>query len=285
MKYHHYYLFHKEFPFRNDVSEITLLGDLVCAPDYYKEPHHHNDNIEICLITGGKGWFILDGREYKVKQGDLFFALPNQVHYSIADQQDPYRMYYLAFKVFNDPDLEKLFIELNEVNQHVFSDRFNLAQYFSDLINEVLNDFPAREKAIETIFHTIVILLHRNCFIDKIKITQDGNEKQYLMQKIITYIDINIQKAFGLDDIASEMGYSTYYISRLFKEQMEVSLSQYWNRAKILRARYYLISKPELSLKAVAEMVGLEEYHYFSRLYKKIIGISPSLDRKRIQAS
>ncbi len=283
MKLQHYYLFHRENLYKDDISSITLLGDLVCTPDYYREPHHHSEDIEICLITAGKGSFIIEDTEYKVKQGDLFFAMPYQVHHSIADPHDPYRMYYLAFRLFDDPVYKKLYDEMSHVTQHVFTDQFNLPQYFSALIEEVLNNFTARNKAIESLFHSIVIFLHRNCLVDKAGIVREYSSKQLLIQKITTYIDSNIHQKFYLDDIANELGYSSYYISRVFKEQMDMPLSGYWNRAKILRARYLLKNNPEMTLLEASERVGIDDYHYFSRLYKQITGLSPTADRKIIQ--
>lgn len=83
----------------------------------------------------------------------------------------------------------------------------------------------------------------------------------------------------SLYSIACYFEMSEVYISQLFKEQIGQNFSDYLENIRIEEARYNL-SNAELGIQTIAEMVGYNSAHTFSRAFKRVMGINPTLYRK-----
>ncbi|MDA3958559.1 AraC family transcriptional regulator [Oceanispirochaeta sp.] len=274
-----YYVFSREEPYEDSHSKIILLGDLICRPDYFKDNHSH-DTIEICLITEGRGSFFIHDREYRVEPGHIFLTHPHQIHRSLADPFDPYRMYYMAFTVSSDVTLTRMYGQLAEMNKHVVKDQYNLSHFFGLLIAELIMQEEGMETAVQSLFHSILVYLHRNFLTDRMAINKHISTRQKIIQKVVAIVEQRCETSLVLGDIARELGYSSSYLSRVFKEQMGINLSRYWNQVRMRHAREYLQNYPERTLHEISAMVGIDDYHYFSRLYKQIYIRSPKIDRE-----
>ncbi|MBI9102712.1 MAG: AraC family transcriptional regulator [Spirochaetales bacterium] len=275
----HYYLFSREIPYEDSDSRIVLLGDLVCTPDYFKDFHTHSA-IEICLITEGRGSFFIGEEEYAVKPGNIFLTHPMQVHRSKADAFAPYRMYYLAFNIAEDSVFSPMYKQLARMDKHLVVDQYNLSHFFGLLVAEMLMQEEGAEAAIRSLFHTIIVYLHRNFLVDRLKVTKKITSRHLLIQKVVAIVEKDFEKGLDLKSIAGQIGYTPSYLSRIFKQQMGKSLSQYWNQLRMSRARMYIHSEPDKTLQEISRMVGIEDYHYFSRLFKLYCGHSPTEERK-----
>ena len=85
----------------------------------------------------------------------------------------------------------------------------------------------------------------------------------------------HISEAISLSDLAAHIHLSREYTATLFKKEMGMSVTAFIMEKKLLLARD-LIRDHEHSLKHIARSLGYENYGYFSRLYKKRFGVSPS---------
>lgn len=275
-----YYLFSREMPYEDSHSKILLLGDLVCRPDYFKDNHSHGA-IEICLITEGKGSFFIGDEEYRVEPGHIFLTHPDQIHRSKADPGDPYRMYYMAFTVYEDPVLTGMYSQLARMDKHIVRDQYNLSHFFGLLISEMIMQEEGMEAAVRSLFHSILVYLHRNFLTDRMAINKHISARHKIIQNVVSLVEKKCETGLVLGDLAEELGYSPSYLSRVFKEQMGINLSRYWNQVRMRHGREYIQNYPEKTLQEIAAMVGIEDYHYFSRVYKQIYGHSPQGERKK----
>lgn len=91
----------------------------------------------------------------------------------------------------------------------------------------------------------------------------------------MTYMQQNYYKNIGLTDIAKYIHTNTTYLSRVFKQEMGVGLLEYLNRLRVDQAARLLI-ETNLKIAHVAERVGIGDAHYFSSLFKRYAGMSPS---------
>ena len=104
----------------------------------------------------------------------------------------------------------------------------------------------------------------------------------YVIQDIEKYIEENLDKKLSLTDIAESIHMNKSYISRMFKEKAGENLFDYINKIKIEKAKQ-LIKNNELRMYEVALNVGMEDTAYFSRVFKKYEGISPSEYQKELR--
>lgn len=95
------------------------------------------------------------------------------------------------------------------------------------------------------------------------------------LRRAIDYINSRYSESITLNDAAEYAFVSTYYLSRMFTKELEKNFVDYLNEVRIERAKGFLRSTDYKTYK-IAEMVGIRDAHYFSKLFKKYTGITPS---------
>ena len=88
------------------------------------------------------------------------------------------------------------------------------------------------------------------------------------------YITSHFAEDVNLNLIAGEFGYSQGYLTRIFQAKYGQSPNQYLIRLRINRART-LLEDQKLSIRQVGEAVGYPDQAYFSRIFKRYMGVSP----------
>jgi two-component system response regulator YesN len=84
-----------------------------------------------------------------------------------------------------------------------------------------------------------------------------------------------------LEEVAEHVGLSPYYFSKLFKDRFGVTFIDYLTEVRIERAKEEM-RDPNKSLKEVCFLVGYNDPNYFSRVFKKQTGLSPTEYRKTL---
>ncbi len=96
-----------------------------------------------------------------------------------------------------------------------------------------------------------------------------------VLRKAVTYIQKHYNDQITLNLVAEHVYVSTSYLSRMFKKELGVNFIDYLNGLRVEKAKELLID-PRYKTYEVAEKVGISDAHYFSRLFKKYEGISPT---------
>ncbi len=89
------------------------------------------------------------------------------------------------------------------------------------------------------------------------------------------YILKNYCQEINLNLIANNMNYSSSYLTKIFFKQYNCTPSKYLISLRIQKAQQLLLRNPEISIRQVGEYVGYTDQGYFSRIFKKQIGLSP----------
>lgn len=100
-----------------------------------------------------------------------------------------------------------------------------------------------------------------------------------LVCKILKYIDDNINKKITVDELAKRFYYNRYYIMKLFKKEIGLSIFDYINHLRIYNS-ILAINESNKSLLSIAMENGFYSSEYFSEMFKKIIGVSPIIYKK-----
>lgn len=91
----------------------------------------------------------------------------------------------------------------------------------------------------------------------------------------ISYIHEHLSEPLSLESLAQELHISASHLSRTFKKSQNESLTEYINRARIEKAKEYLKTSDTLTYE-IAELVGYHDPTYFSSIFKKYTGVSPT---------
>lgn len=96
-----------------------------------------------------------------------------------------------------------------------------------------------------------------------------------ILQKAVEYMNINYSKPITLNKVAEATYVSSFYLSRLFTKHLGNNFVDYLNEIRIEKAKEYL-NDTNYKAYEVAELIGINDAHYFSKLFKKHTGKTPS---------
>ncbi|NOU99974.1 response regulator [Paenibacillus planticolens] len=161
-------------------------------------------------------------------------------------------------------------------------------QFFSgaseDKVKQVLSDEPASvivpldEHGILSLSQWQQELTRSIVHISKLLLENQQKDKNVIFE-IAEYLEKHYHEDVTLQDIAGRFFLSREYISRKFKQEFEVNLSDYLGQIRMSKAKV-LLRNPHLRISQVAEMVGYQDEKYFSKVFKKLEGITPNEYRK-----
>ena len=102
------------------------------------------------------------------------------------------------------------------------------------------------------------------------------------IQKAIAYIHEHYAKDLLVEEVAAYIGKTPNYFSSIFRMEVGMTFREYLNHYRIERARE-LIEGSDMMIYEIAEQVGYSDYTYFSQVFKKVTGISPTSLRGRLK--
>jgi AraC family transcriptional regulator of arabinose operon len=105
-----------------------------------------------------------------------------------------------------------------------------------------------------------------------------------VVSKTIAYMQQKINTPVKLEEIAASVNISASHFSAIFKSKTGHSPIEYFNQLKIQKACQYL-SFTNMAVKEIAINLGIEDQYYFSRMFTKLMGISPTKYRGKNQAA
>lgn len=100
-------------------------------------------------------------------------------------------------------------------------------------------------------------------------------------EEVYAYIRDNYQKDLSMQDVARVMNYSEAYFSRLFKQNFGKNFTAFLTEYRVNEAKN-LLAQPTINVKEVGKAVGYSDSNYFTKVFKRITGQSPTEYRSRI---
>lgn len=145
----------------------------------------------------------------------------------------------------------------------------NRIQAFNEIYDLVENSFDVRETEIAN----IKLLNFVASFVFLREINPALQESDTITASV-NFMKNNIHLSMTLDQLAQRQHLSTSHYCRLFIAKTGRSPHQYFNQLKIWKSCQYLYFS-DRSIKEICSQLGFEDPYYFSRLFKKVMGISP----------
>ncbi len=134
----------------------------------------------------------------------------------------------------------------------------------------------------------LLLLIDQYIHVNKAEISgsstaEPHNDKWSAHQDIyelVRHMEMYFTEDISLETLAERSGYAQSYVSRLFKEITGFSPQQYLNELRMSAATSYLYST-NMTVQKITEAVGYPSIHYFSRMFKKKFGVSPTEWRQK----
>ena len=101
-----------------------------------------------------------------------------------------------------------------------------------------------------------------------------------LVEQVRKYVEENLDQTLSVNDVAAALFMNADYISRVFKNETGTPLKEYIIQRKMESARL-LLTTTELPVSVIASKLGYDNFSYFSQVYRRCMGITPSDERKK----
>ena len=102
-----------------------------------------------------------------------------------------------------------------------------------------------------------------------------------MIEKAKAYINENYHRDISLEEVSRSVDISSYYFSKLFKEETGENFIEYLTAIRIEKAKE-LLHHREISIKNISIETGYSDPNYFSRIFKKQVGITPTEYRESL---
>lgn len=118
-------------------------------------------------------------------------------------------------------------------------------------------------------------------FVCRVHQCRTHPEVSKIVQECCDYIQRNLLKPLELSDIAGEMGYAEYYLSKKFYKEMGVRLLDYVSECRIELAKIWLLTTRK-SIQEISDQMYFGSRSYFSRVFRKKVGMTPVAFREQL---
>ncbi len=251
---------------------ITDIGYYPKARYHFRErPNGAEQNILIYCVEG-TGQISIDGSSYLISPGD-FFMIPNgKPHFYETNLENPWTIYWCHFKGKQTDEL------INQIKNKYGSLKASVP--FTDSRINLFNQlYYHLEKgySFDNISYVNLLFpqfLSTFLFIDKFNHNFRESSDDFV-EESIKFMQQNIHKTVKLEAIAKHINSSASHFSAIFKRQTGFPPIEYLNHLKIQKACQYL-QFTQLRIKEIAFKIGIDDQYYFSRLFTKTMGFSPS---------
>lgn len=216
-------------------------------------------NYYVYLVFKGCGKLKINGKEYDIEKGSLFFTFPEQSYEIKGDDNLTYL--YISF---NGQGVRELLSEFCiDGNNFHFRGFEHLFEFWMDSIRRI--------NKVNATALTESVFMYTLSFINN---TDTKTSDKF--ESILEYIDSNCSDCnISLKKVADIFFYSEKYLSSLFAKKMNIRFTEYLNEKRIKKAMR-LIEGNDKIISEIAAKCGFSDPFYFSKVFKKITGITPT---------
>jgi AraC-like DNA-binding protein len=245
------------------------------APPSYTLPLERTDAYAVYLVDEGKGVYVLGGTKFQVKKHDLFVMYPGVPLRCTADKDIGLKLYALSF----DGVDARLLLNASgfEPKKPVRALDGEMAGRFSQVYDGIY--VWRGQEIFSTVQSTALIYMLLSAMVRTATVDQaaapPGWSGTVHFQKAVDFIAANYSKPVIVSDIADHVNLSRSRLYRVFMQQIFMSPQQYLTEFRV-RESIRLLSDEKASIKEIACAVGIEDPVYFSGMFKKVTGKSPT---------
>lgn len=248
------------------------LATINCEPNWQWKRNSPIPNYDLLYVWSGEGNLKLNGTEYKLQRGSCFLFKPGDWTTATHNPMNPLVITYIHFDVDGVPD------RIPE-SYRILRDRIHFESLLTRYVRLFLvNTFAAEEEG-KLILKQLMIQLLREEHQAELDQAVEGAETQsqllITIKEVANYIQQHPGKNHTVESLASRANFSPRYFSKKFKEIIGQTIQSYVIETRIKRAEH-LLHYTGMSVTEVADALGYNNVHFFSRQFKTYTGKSPS---------
>lgn len=246
----------------------TAFGHYRRAFGHHMHRENHRDNLLI-YCTEGKAFLNVEGAPYTVTSGDLLLLPAGASHRYTADPDHPWTIHWVHY---TGP-------LANEFHQYMGFRHGTLIRHLGRQ-PRLLVDFNGLLSVRQTGFRTKGLIhasnrLRQLLAAVPINANETGLARQAELDTIHNYMREHLEERLTLNQLAELSGLSPAHFATRYREQTGTAPIQHFLHLKVERA-CELLDSTSRTFADISRQLGYDDAYYFSRLFKKVMGTSPS---------
>ncbi|RLD86012.1 MAG: hypothetical protein DRJ07_01785 [Bacteroidetes bacterium] len=262
--------------FRN----VVLLGHYSYKEAKGKlEMHQHKDMLEICFLETGSQYYVVGNESYFLKGGDVLITPPNTIHGTSGFPEEKGSLFWMiihvpkeTFRILNlTPKESELLVNkllnLDRIHFKGGSEMKKMLRAVFKLYNKK-NDLLTKIEMTNHILNFLLSVIHCSEKKENKSISTD-------MEFCCKFIESNIFQNIYINNLAKKVNLSESRFKHKFKEEIGMPPNEYIIKLKIKKAKELML-RTDISITNLAYDLGFSTSSYFSTVFKKYQGISPT---------
>ncbi len=248
--------------------DSIFIGMTYPFPSYKIQRKENSGRHLFEFVLEGKGNITIDGKKIPLCEGDAFFLRKGSLHDYRSDKNEPMKKIWVSLSC----EYIDAMLESYKVTTGVY--KVNVRNKFLAIYNIAKAETAPQDKffKVADMLHEIITAMSRSV------IMSDTDTAS----KIRNELQASVYTKCTLDDIAAKLFISKSGLIRIFKKQTGVTPYKFLLNEKLSIAETLLVST-DISIKSISEMLCFTDEHYFSYLFKKKTGKTPSEFRKNMK--
>jgi AraC-like DNA-binding protein/mannose-6-phosphate isomerase-like protein (cupin superfamily) len=260
---------------------ITRIGIFPNAANHFKKrPHGLTKLIVFIHCIDGEGWIKIQDKVITLKMGEAFFIPTGITHSYGASKNKPWSIYWMHIAGNKKNDLIHL---CNQKSDHdiikvVYSEeRMTLFHQIMEIFSKGFS-LSNLQLANLILPHYLGTFLSADSFNG---LSAESYGEDNMVNDAIKFMQQNLNRQVTIEDMAKHVGKSSSFFFKKFKKDTGYSPIAYFNFLKIQLACQF-IHAHTLTISEIGTKIGIDDPYYFSRLFKKLMGVSPRQYRNNL---
>lgn len=262
-------------PTASAANNLLYVQEVGCLPSELagRTQIKQIDSFLIIFVLKGTGYVRYDGAEYRVSEGKGVFIDCHTEHSYRCDPDDPWEVLWLHFNGNSAAYYYRLFQKKGFCIffPHCIKD-------FISIIYEIIANNAHKTNDTEIINSKLITDI-LTMILSNPGIHGPSDDYSYQMRSVKEYIDSHFTKSINLDELSEAFYMNKYYLTREFKKEYGETIFQHIIGRRIDYAKN-LLSSTDKTIEEIALLSGFNDQSYFSRQFKKIVGVSALAYRK-----
>lgn len=229
------------------------------------------------VVESGSGTLNYMNNEYTLHSGDCVFIDCRKPYAHVTSDKNLWKLHWVHFYGPTMNSIYEKYIERGGLTAF-HPDNIDLYINLMDKLYQIATSTDyIKDMIIQEKLSSLLTLIMKESWHPEVS-RRSSPKKQNLIA-IKEYLDINFTEKITLDSLSKMFFINKYYLTRVFKEQYGISINNYLYEKRITRAKQLLRFTDE-PIEKLCVRCGIDDANYFTRLFKKIEGITPSEYRR-----
>lgn len=246
--------------------------------EWWRNYLHVHSFYEVCYAFAGEGTFLINNEWHTVRAGDVFVARPNDLHEIVSSKTEPLGIYFWSYSLSvhgSENDTAQLLTAFAD-SEICISQKIGSLPILLDLVADEVRRCEAGYKhAIEAITTKILLETARSVTNVTVKSDTEIDSQTTVVREVIQYLKDNYQQSVSIRDVAAQVHMSERHVSRLFLQSTHKTIKTYLTDLRMNKACQLLL-KSDATITEVAQQTGYPDVRYFSTLFRKNFGTTPT---------